>query len=101
MNVLLGNGDGTFQVPVSYPVGPLNSVTSVDLNGDGKLDLVTGQSGRVGVLLGNGDGTFRAPVNYTGGVSATSGDFNGDGKLDVVAINRGSVAVLLDTGCLP
>ena len=41
-SVLLGNGDGTFQAPVSYSTGGpwATSVAIGDLNGDGKLDVV-------------------------------------------------------------
>src|SRR5690348_1533007 len=39
--VLLGNGDGTFQAPVSSPtVQGLGRVAAVDLNGDGEVDVV-------------------------------------------------------------
>jgi hypothetical protein len=40
-SVLLGNGDGTFETVVSYPGYSVNSVALADLNGDGKLDIVT------------------------------------------------------------
>jgi hypothetical protein len=109
VGVLLGNGDGTFQTPVSYSVGGYDpdyslpvSVAIGDLNGDGYPDLVVtnqcksdcgdgfGPDG-VSVLLGNGDGTFQDPVSYSsGGVQATSvaiGDVNGDGKPDLVVAN--------------
>src|SRR5262249_51232603 len=58
VTVLVGKADGTFQGPVSYPVGskPV-SVEVGDFNGDGILDLVV-TADTVSVLLGNGDGTF-------------------------------------------
>ena len=69
LGVLLGNGDGTFQAPVTYSSGGYQSysVAIGDVNGDGKPDLVAANlcqsagncgNGGVGVLLGNGDGTF-------------------------------------------
>jgi hypothetical protein len=83
VDVLLSNGDGTFQAARSFaPGGNPITVAVADLNGDSNPDLVTSNvNGYYGsVFLGNGDGTFRAAQNYGGG---TVGDFNGDGSLDV------------------
>ena len=63
--VLLGNGDGTFQPPVtSLGVTNPSLILAGDFNGDGKLDLAatnnnTFNSG-LSALLGNGNGTFQA-----------------------------------------
>jgi hypothetical protein len=106
VSVLLGNGDGTFQPAVNYPVGSgARSVTVGDFNGDGKLDLAVANlsDNNVTTLLGNGDGTFAAAGNYavgTGAVSVAAGDFNGDGKLDLAVANfySANVSVLLGNG---
>ncbi len=107
VSVLLGNGNGTFQPPVSYNVGTFpQSIAVGDFNGDGKTDLAVaniGSSSNVSVLLGNGDGTFQAAVNYSAGTAPESvavGDFNGDGKVDLAVANQGSnnVSVLLGNG---
>jgi hypothetical protein len=62
VTVFLGNGDGTFHAPLTYPVGigPGTPVVS-DVNGDGKLDLVVANMGsdEISVLLGNGAGRSR------------------------------------------
>jgi hypothetical protein len=90
--VLLGNGDGTFHqlAPIPNSFGFFHARVG-DLNGDGHLDLVTGDNGNISVFLGHGDGTFSAgtflptasfPSSYLGIVV---GDFNGDNKLDIVA----------------
>src|SRR5437867_11417361 len=67
VSVLVGNGDGTFQVPATFEVGrgPA-SVTADDVNGDGRLDLAVGNyvSSTVSVLLGNANGTFQPARNF-------------------------------------
>jgi hypothetical protein len=87
--VYLGKGDGTFATPATYtsPQYWVASAAVADLNGDGKLDIITDG---IQVLLNNGDGTFTNDAsvnvsgsNVTGGVAV--GDFNGDGKLDFAA----------------
>jgi hypothetical protein len=98
ISILLGNGDGTFQSPVSHASGSGLSISSLgvgDFNGDGKLDIVvsyeSATSPGVYFLAGNGDGTFQAPqlaqiVSEFASVSAAT-DFNGDGKLDILLAN--------------
>ena len=89
IDVLLGNGDGSFRAPVSYSAGTGPDFVAVgDFNGDGTPDLAVGDSGtnNVNILLGNGDGTFRSAVAYAIAGPASSiaiGDFNGDGKADL------------------
>jgi hypothetical protein len=63
VNVLLGNGDGTFQPALRYNSGAQGavSVAAADVNGDGKPDLIGANvcasnsctKGTVGVLLNN------------------------------------------------
>jgi hypothetical protein len=80
-----------------------------DVNGDGRLDVVTANPGSsdVSVLLGNGDGTFQTPQRFAvggGPVSVAVADVNGDGRLDLVTANAygtngaGDVSVLLGAG---
>ena len=88
VNVLLGNGDGTFQAPlVSTTNGFPTFIAVGDFNNDHKLDLVIiDDPGYVSVLLGNGDGTFQAPIDNNSFPAPhwlTVGDFNNDHRLDV------------------
>jgi hypothetical protein len=104
--ILLGNGDGTFQAPQSYPATEdNNSVALADFNGDGKLDLVVtnSQNGILWLLLGNGDGTFQsATSDFIGDAPffATAGDFNSDGKMDLAVLESDTqmVWILLGNG---
>jgi Domain of unknown function (DUF4347)/NPCBM/NEW2 domain/Glucose / Sorbosone dehydrogenase/FG-GAP-like repeat/Calx-beta domain len=89
----LNNGTGTFGSATRYTAGDgPHSMRAGDLNGDGRIDLVTANesSNNVSVLLGNGNGTFAPVVNYaTGSVpkGVAIGDINGDGKLDLATAN--------------
>ena len=87
LTVLLGNGDGTFRAANSrnHCCGdtPFGHIASADLNGDGKLDLMTVER----IFLGLGDGTFQ-DSKYFPGLSDRFdiGDINGDGALDLVMV---------------
>jgi uncharacterized protein (TIGR03437 family) len=107
---LLGRGDGTFQM--ATPANTLTSAQSiviVDLNGDGKPDLVLGdccQLAEASYLIGNGDGTFQAEVQFPSGPSPypiAAADFTGTGKPDLAIAGsivgppaRGTLAVLFN-----
>jgi uncharacterized repeat protein (TIGR01451 family) len=109
VNLLLGNGDGTFQLPVEIKAGqfPL-SMAIADLNNDKKLDLIVGDQsdGSLSVLLGNGDGTFQSAKTISLGSTAEAGaivsivvaDFNGDNKPDVASGDASGFDVLLGNG---
>ena len=117
VEVLLGNGDGTFQAAARKQIGELNDTSGLaaaDFNGDGNLDLVVSHGGDafgngsvVSVLLGNGDGTFQDPsfIPVPGNpFSVAVGAFHGSGIADIVTANSpslfspGTVSVLLGHG---
>ena len=107
LSFLAGNGDGTFQAPVTTGSITLQPswLAVGDFNQDGKLDAAVSDIGasRVQIALGNGDGTFQVPVDYSTGVGPTdlvAADFNGDHKIDLATVNvsDNSVSVLLGNG---
>ncbi len=105
VDVLLGNGDGTFAATAPYHVGMSpNWVAVGDFNKDGITDLTTANEdgGSVSVLLGDGgDGTFRMATNYPAGTSPQTlaiGDWNHDDNLDLAVALQASNEVLLFLG---
>jgi hypothetical protein len=108
LQVLLGNGNGTFQPKVSYDfnVYGARGLLATDIDRDGELDLVVSGYGTpsLSVLKGAGDGTFSAPLSIsigTFGSSSVAGDFNGDGWIDLAFdrnIYQSGVAVAINDG---
>jgi hypothetical protein len=95
VSVFLNRGDGSFGAKRDYGIMggylPTNLLGLVDLNGDGRPDLVTDNwyvpadegFGFV-VRLNRGDGSFATRRFYrTGATEATLGDLNGDGRPDL------------------
>jgi uncharacterized protein (TIGR03437 family) len=103
--VLLGKGDGTFQViryipsrrgfPIPFGAG--------DFDGDGQMDLIgwlstEGEQNYFSIFRGRGDGTLSLPTDFVVGWQATgtaAADMDGDGRPDVVTSNNRSNTVTL------
>ncbi len=110
ITVLLGDGSGGFTAATGSPfaVGAQPVAVAVgDLNGDGKLDVVTANNGdnTITVLLGDGSGGFDMATATPFAVGANPAwlavaDLNGDGELDIVTANAGdnTVTELLGNG---
>lgn len=107
IGVCFGNGDGTFQQPVLYPIGGTGYTTTGvalgDFNGDGILDAVVGGETGIWLFTGKGGGVFNTGVLLTPSISGlrrniVTADFNGDGKLDLAAATDSGFVVLFGNG---
>jgi hypothetical protein len=96
--IYLNDGAGGFtERSFGTDTGRTLSIALGDMNGDGNLDIITGNGKWPGqknmVFLNDGSGAFPASSllgmeqNYTYGLAL--GDIDGDGDLDVVAANGG------------
>jgi hypothetical protein len=66
IDVLLGQGDGTFQQAFDFHVhGHPTALVVGDFNGDGNLDLAVANGGGVTILFGNGDGSLVSGPNLS------------------------------------
>jgi FG-GAP-like repeat len=104
LNVLLGNGNGTFAAPTVATQGTFAYQLSVvgDFNQDHKLDFaVLDSSGAISVFLGNGDGTFHSSQSFFAATNAeglVAVDFNNDGKLDLIFSSPNGENICLGKG---
>jgi hypothetical protein len=106
LSVLTNNGSGGFALASSPGVGSVPySVTAADVNGDGKVDLISANAGAntLSVLTNSGSGGFvLASSPGVGSVpySVTAADVNGDGKVDLISANaaNNTLSVLTNNG---
>ncbi|HEY4416511.1 MAG TPA: FG-GAP-like repeat-containing protein, partial [Verrucomicrobiae bacterium] len=90
----------------AYTVGKQpEMLVAADMNGDGKLDLISANSGdnTLTVLTNNGSGVFGSSATYSVGsqpLYVVAADVNGDGKLDLISANSGdnTLTILTNNG---
>ncbi|HVR75216.1 MAG TPA: FG-GAP-like repeat-containing protein [Planctomycetota bacterium] len=106
LSVLLGKGDGSFDVLGVFPAGSRPEGVALGLfNDDESLDAVTADFGgsTVSILDGDGEGGFAAPrvIVVPGGPRfVVTADFDGDGHLDLATSNfsNDTVSILKGAG---
>ncbi|MEL6944110.1 MAG: FG-GAP-like repeat-containing protein, partial [Bacteroidota bacterium] len=112
--ILLNDGDGNFELAtkkIASELSPLTLVTdaiNIDLNKDGKMDLVTtGEWSAVNIFI-NEDGTLKEATQkyleeeYSGFWNTIEvADLNKDGKLDFILGNMGTNIQIKATGQEP
>ena len=108
LEILTNNGAGVFSSNATYTVGHgPQSVIAADINGDGKVDLISvNLFGTLTILTNNGNGGFGFSATLPTGLypdAILAADVNGDGKLDLVTVNNGNntLAVLINTSIFP
>jgi YD repeat-containing protein len=94
VHVASHTGDGTYSLTSTSSPGGVFLTTS-DVNGDGKADLIFAdaptRATMLYIALSNGDGTFGNTIGWTlaEGYFAGLADVNGDGREDLIASNTG------------
>ncbi|CAF1018049.1 unnamed protein product [Adineta steineri] len=95
LNLLLGNGDGSFRAENIIPTENFNSLSHVDVgdfNNDNRSDLVLANRIYLGILFGNENGIFAALIRFELGekctpLDITVADFNHDNHSDIAIVS--------------
>jgi hypothetical protein len=110
LTVLTNEGNSIFAFMSTIPVGSGSgsapySVVAVDVNGDGKPDLISANANdsTLSVLTNNGNGRFTLAATLTVDqtpLCVAAADVNGDGKPDLICANYDSstLTVLTNSG---
>lgn len=109
LTVYTNNGTGTFGFHATLFAGALGvtpvSVCAADVNGDGKMDLISANyfGGSLTVFTNNGTGVLSSNAVYavgSGPNSVCAADVNGDGKPDLICANENgnTLTVLTNNG---
>jgi len=105
ISIMLGNGDGTFNVTALTTPGSPQVISVGDYNKDKKADFVVEVDDPAGSALyfyrGNNDGTFSSSVGIpsdSNGVELLTADLNRDSKSDLIQISANSISVYFGNG---
>ena len=91
-----------FSAPTNYTVsGDVRTITTADIDSDGKLDIITGSSSGISILRNtstSGTISFATAVNIsTVTTNIKVADFDLDGKLDIASVNDGTLNIFDNT----
>ena len=103
--VFTNNGIGNFSLSAGFPLtrDMSFSLTTADVNGDGKIDFISANADyRMTILINDGSGNFSLfslPQVGKKPYSTAAADVNGDGKMDFITANNfdNTVTVLTQT----
>jgi hypothetical protein len=105
LDVVLGNGDGSFQEPIEYPLPKYNPfyLDTGDFDADGRSDVVIGFWSGVQsrLLLSDGKGGFSRTSDFWAGTASagiTATDIDKDGHLDIVNFSKRLVFIAKGDG---
>jgi len=109
LSVFTNIGGSGFAIASTIPIGVFTEpvlVVAADVNGDGKMDLVSANSftNTLSVFTNIGGGNFAFSANLTVGAypdSVAAADVNGDGKVDLISANdnvAGTLTVMINNG---
>jgi hypothetical protein len=104
LQVLLGNGDGTFAAPASYSLPTsVGQLVAGDFNGDGFVDVAVSRAGGVSFFPGDGSGNLGTRVDSGALREQTTlqiqvGDFDGTNKLSVMVESNSAIYFGKNTG---
>ena len=103
LGILLGLGNNSFGMPMTYPIGSDSYpqyVITCDINKDNQLDIVSvnSKANSISVIIGHGNGTFEDQRLYLTGdgsnpYAVAAADLNNDSRLDLVIANEGTDSI--------